>query len=60
MEDNLCELDNKLVFHFENLLSLQRQLEILQQVHTAPETYFSSIIEVVRRRKISQAFLLVI
>lgn len=58
MEDNLSELDNKLVFHFENLLSLQRQLEILQQVHTAPATYLSTIVEVVRRRKVSQAFLL--
>ncbi|KYB27425.1 hypothetical protein TcasGA2_TC013085 [Tribolium castaneum] len=58
MEDNLSEFDNKLVFHFQNLLSLQRQLEILQQVHTAPTIYLSSIVEVVRRRKVSQAFLL--
>ncbi|RZB40644.1 RB1-inducible coiled-coil protein 1, partial [Asbolus verrucosus] len=58
MEDTLSELDNKLVFNFENLLSLQRQLEILQQVHTAPATYLSAVAEVVRRRSFSQSFLL--
>jgi RB1-inducible coiled-coil protein 1 len=59
MEDTLCELDNKLVFYFQSLLNLQRQLEILQQVHTAPAIYLSTIVEVVRRRRVSQAFLLV-
>jgi RB1-inducible coiled-coil protein 1 len=58
MEDTLCELDNKLVFYFQSLLNLQRQLEILQQVHTAPAIYLSTIVEVVRRRRVSQAFLL--
>ena len=59
MEDTLSEFDNKLVFSYHNLLSLQRELEILKQVHTAPATYFASIVEVVRRRKVSQSYLLV-
>ncbi|XP_063918361.1 RB1-inducible coiled-coil protein 1 isoform X3 [Zophobas morio] len=58
MEDTLSEFDNKLVFSYHNLLSLQRELEILKQVHTAPATYFASIVEVVRRRKVSQSYLL--
>lgn len=59
MQGHYSELDSKLVYGYQNLDNLQRHLDVLQQVHTAPTLYLSSIVEVVRRRKLSQAMLLV-
>lgn len=41
----------------DNMRRLRRQLDILRQIHRAPEMYVSAITEVVRRRTFSEAFL---
>jgi RB1-inducible coiled-coil protein 1 len=57
VENKMMELDGKLVMYHESLRRLRRQLEILRQIHLAPQMYVSAIVEVVRRRAFSQAFL---
>lgn len=57
VENKMMEVDGKLVMYHESLRRLRRQLEILRQIHLAPQMYVSAIAEVVRRRTFSQAFL---
>lgn len=58
VENKMMELDGKLVMYHESLRRLRRQLEILRQIHLAPQMYVSAIVEVVRRRAFSHAFLI--
>ncbi|XP_032454955.1 RB1-inducible coiled-coil protein 1 isoform X8 [Nasonia vitripennis] len=58
VENKMMEVDGKLVMYHESLRRLRRQLEILRQIHLAPQMYVSAISEVVRRRTFSQAFLM--
>ncbi|XP_012255239.2 RB1-inducible coiled-coil protein 1 isoform X2 [Athalia rosae] len=58
VENKMMEVDGKLVMYNESLKRLRRHLEVLQQIHLAPEMYMSAVAEVVRRRTFSQAFLL--
>ncbi|XP_034952727.1 RB1-inducible coiled-coil protein 1 [Chelonus insularis] len=57
VENKMMEVDGKLVMYHENLKRLRRHLEVLQQIHLAPQMYISAVAEVVRRRTFSQAFL---
>jgi len=57
VENKMVEVGNKLIIYHESLKRLRRHLEILQQIHLAPQMYISAVIEVVRRRTFSQAFL---
>lgn len=57
VENKMVEVGNKLIIYHESLKRLRRHLEVLQQIHLAPEMYISAVIEVVRRRTFSQAFL---
>lgn len=59
MQGKYVEMDSKVVHSYQKLNLLKRHLDVLQQVHTAPSLYLSSVVEVVRRRKLSQALLLV-
>jgi RB1-inducible coiled-coil protein 1 len=59
VESKICEMDLRLVMYHESVKRLRRQLEILQQLHTAPTVYLTAVAEVVRRRTFSQAFLMV-
>lgn len=59
IEQRMVETNHKMVLYHENLKRLQRFLEILQQIHFAPTTYLNAVVEVVRRREFSQAYLLV-
>lgn len=57
VENKMVEVGNKLIIYHESLKRLRRHLEVLQQIHLAPQMYISAVIEVVRRRTFSQAFL---
>ncbi|KAK0157667.1 hypothetical protein PV328_011378 [Microctonus aethiopoides] len=57
VENKMMEVDGKLVMYNENLKRLRRHLDVLQQIHLAPQMYLSAVAEVVRRRTFSQAFL---
>ncbi|XP_029160283.1 RB1-inducible coiled-coil protein 1 isoform X2 [Nylanderia fulva] len=57
VENKMVEVGNKLIIYHESLKRLRRHLEVLQQIHLAPQMYISAVIEVVRRRTFSEAFL---
>ncbi|XP_011871061.1 PREDICTED: RB1-inducible coiled-coil protein 1 isoform X2 [Vollenhovia emeryi] len=57
VENKMVEVGNKLIIYHESLKRLRRHLEVLQQIHLAPQMYISAVVEVVRRRTFSQAFL---
>ncbi|XP_046746748.1 RB1-inducible coiled-coil protein 1 isoform X2 [Diprion similis] len=57
VENKMMEVDGKLVMYHESLKRLRRHLEVLQQIHLAPKMYMCAVVEVVRRRTFSQAFL---
>ncbi|XP_076169221.1 autophagy-related 17 isoform X1 [Ptiloglossa arizonensis] len=58
VENKMMEVDGKLVMYHESLKRLRRHLEVLQQIHMAPQMYINAVAEVVRRRTFSQAFLM--
>ncbi|XP_036148269.1 RB1-inducible coiled-coil protein 1 isoform X1 [Monomorium pharaonis] len=57
VENKMVEVGNKLIIYHESLKRLRRHLEVLQQIHLAPQMYISAVVEVVRRRTFSRAFL---
>ncbi|CAH1774266.1 unnamed protein product [Owenia fusiformis] len=57
VEKQVCDIDNKLVIHHENLKKTRRKLEIIKQMHDAPNVYVSAVKEVVRRKWFSTNFL---
>ncbi|KAL6257400.1 hypothetical protein P5V15_010972 [Pogonomyrmex californicus] len=57
VENKMVEVGNKLIIYHESLKRLRRHLDVLQQIHLAPQMYLSAVVEVVRRRTFSQAFL---
>lgn len=57
VENKMMEVDSKLVMYHESLKRLRRHLEVLQQIHLAPQMYMNAVAEVVRRRTFSQSFL---
>lgn len=57
VENGICEVDSKLGIYHEGLKRLQRNLEVVRQVHRAPTLYAMALSEVVRRRTFSDAFL---
>lgn len=59
VEQQMVDSNQKLIIYHENLKRLQRYLEVLQQIHLTPTTYLNAVVEVVRRREFSQAYLLV-
>lgn len=44
----------------ENMRRLEAELKVFEQIHQAPQLYFSAISEVVRRQLFSKQFVLVI
>lgn len=57
VENKMMVVDSKLMMYNESLKRLRRHLEVLQQIHLAPQMYMNAVAEVVRRRTFSQAFL---
>ncbi|KAJ8968707.1 hypothetical protein NQ314_002162 [Rhamnusium bicolor] len=56
IEDNMSEVDQKLVIFHENLRRLRMHLDALYQIHRTPNTYFDAIIEVVQEGNILNPF----
>lgn len=57
VEKRICDVDGKLMIYHENLKRLKKRLDILKQIHEAPQVYAKLVVEVVRRRKFSTQFL---
>ncbi|XP_061175133.1 RB1-inducible coiled-coil protein 1-like [Saccostrea echinata] len=57
VEKRICDVDGKLMIYHENLKRLRKRLDILKQIHEAPQVYAKLVVEVVRRRKFSTQFL---
>lgn len=56
MEKSISDLDNKLMIHHDTLKKLKRKLEIVRQIHSAPEVYARAVVEVVRRKIFTRHF----
>ena len=59
VEKSICDMDSKLMIHRETLKKLKRKLEIVHQMHEAPNVYALAVVEVVRRKSFSGKFLTV-
>uniref|UniRef100_A0A6G1SNZ5 RB1-inducible coiled-coil protein 1 n=1 Tax=Aceria tosichella TaxID=561515 RepID=A0A6G1SNZ5_9ACAR len=57
IEQQISDLDGKLMIYKENLLRLNRHFEIIDQVHKAPNLYLASCVEALRRRRFSRRYL---
>ncbi|KAI1287600.1 RB1-inducible coiled-coil protein 1 [Halotydeus destructor] len=57
VEKKLADLDSKVLIYRETIRRLRRHLEMIEQVHVAPQIYMSAVVEVVRRKKFSGTFL---
>lgn len=57
IEQQISDLDAKLMIYRENLLRLNRHFEIIDQVHKAPDLYLSACVESLRRRRFSKRYL---
>jgi len=57
IEQQVSNLDAKLMIYRENLCRLQRHLEIVEQVHLAPDLYLDSVVEALRRRRFTKRYL---
>lgn len=55
----MCNIDSRLLFYHGCLRRLQKHLDIIEQIHQAPQMYVTAINEVVRRKMFSSAFLMV-
>ena len=59
VEKSICDLDNKLVIRHETLKKIRHRVEIIRQIYDSPTIYCRALVEVVRRRRFSQRYLLV-
>jgi RB1-inducible coiled-coil protein 1 len=57
VQNNMNEVSHKLLIYHEGLRALKKRLDIIHQIHLAPEIYMSAVGEVVRRKSFSKAFL---
>lgn len=57
IEQQISDLDGKLMIYKENLLRLNRHLEIVDQVHKSPDLYLAAVVEALRRRRFARRYL---
>lgn len=57
VEQQISDLDAKLMIYKENLLRLNKNFEIVDQVHRSPTLYLESVVEALRRRRFSRRYL---
>jgi len=57
IEQQISDLDGKLMIYKENLLRLNRYFEIADQVHRSPGLYLESVVEALRRKRFSRRYL---
>jgi hypothetical protein len=49
-QDLMADRGRTIVMHAEELRRLNKKLEVIEQIHTAPAIYIAAAVEVVRRR----------
>lgn len=57
IEQKISDLDGRLMIYKENLMRLQRHLEVANQVHKSPGLYLEAVVEASRRRRFSRQYL---
>ncbi|XP_022248429.1 RB1-inducible coiled-coil protein 1-like isoform X2 [Limulus polyphemus] len=57
VEGKISDLDNKLSIYHEHLKRLKCHLDVVEQIHLTPQVYIAAVVEVVRRREFSTAFM---
>lgn len=57
VEKQQAEVAEKLIVYRENIRRLKSHMEIVQQIHNAPELYIKAVAEVIRRKNFSQAYI---
>lgn len=57
IEQQISDLDGKLMIYKENLQRLGRYFDAADQVHQAPELYLEAVVETLRRRQFSRRYL---
>lgn len=57
VEQQISDLDGKLMIYKENLVRLNKQFDIVGQVHRAPDLYLDAVVESLRRRRFTRHYL---
>lgn len=57
IEQQISDLDGKLMIYKENLLRLNRHFDIVDQVHRSPDLYLAAVVETLRRRRFTEGYL---
>lgn len=57
IEQQISDIDAKLMIYKDNLQRLNRHLEVVDQIHRSPELYLASVMESLRRRRFSRRYL---
>ena len=57
IQDQMAEVGRTLLMHAEEVRRLNRKMEVIEQIHTAPAMYMATAVEVVRRRAFSKHYL---
>lgn len=57
IEQQISDLDGKMMIYKENQTRLNRHFEIVDQIHRAPDLYLSAVVEALRRRRFSRRYL---
>ena len=57
IQDQMAEVGQTLLMHAEEVRRLNRKMEVIEQIHTAPAMYMATAVEVVRRKAFSDHYL---
>ena len=57
IQDQMAEVGRTLLMHAEEVRRLNRKMEVIEQIHTAPAMYMATAVEVVRRKAFSEHYL---
>ena len=57
IQDQMAEVGRTLLMHAEEVRRLNRKMEVIEQIHTAPAIYMATAVEVVRRKAFSNHYL---
>lgn len=57
VEKQQAEVSERLLVYRENIRRLRSHLDIVQQIHTAPDLYVKAVGEVIRRKNFSSAYI---
>lgn len=57
IEQQMSDIDAKLMIYRDNLQRLNRHLEVVDQIHRSPDLYLAAVVESLRRRRFSRRYL---